>query len=57
MGCQGIHDKMYDASCTSIVVMKHIEEGGCQVMGGCTFKIHKEAGFIELLYLGVRQNY
>jgi len=57
MGCQGIHDKMYDPSCTSIVVMKHNEEGGCQVMGGCTFKIHQEDGFIELLYLGVRQNY
>jgi len=46
--------KICDDTYCSIVVILHKKEGSCQVIGGCTFRIHKLEQVIELLLLGVK---
>ena len=49
--------KICDNTFCSIVVVLHKKEEGCQVIGGCTFRIHKAEHIIELLLLGVKTQF
>jgi len=50
-------NKICDNSYASIVIVLHKKEGTCQVIGGCTFRIHKTERIIELLLLGVKTSF
>lgn len=50
-------NKICDTEYSSIVVVMHKREGCCQVIGGCTFRVHIKEKFIELLLLGVKSIY
>lgn len=49
--------KICDNTYCSIVVVLHKKEVSCQVIGGCTFRVHKADQMIELLLLGVKTQY